>query len=30
MIPGAWEGSCGLRDHIAHPPFRELSDVDVF
>ena len=27
MIPGASEGSCGLRDQIAHPPLR-LSVVD--
>jgi hypothetical protein len=27
MIPGACEGSCGLRDQIAHPPFK-LSMAD--
>lgn len=26
MIPGAWEGSCGLRDHIAQPPFDDDDD----
>jgi hypothetical protein len=25
-MPGAWEGSCGRRDHIAHPP-KKLEEV---
>lgn len=27
MIPGAWEGSCGRRDHIAQIGLLELSEV---